>query len=537
MAARAQYVPGRSLAFSLAAKLTLPCMLAVIFHAVTAAHVRRTNVTFAVALQCEAALAHGASDLHTSMFARKSRLSEPGTPGSQHGSPGSPQGGQAEDEAEAAETFAFRGRRFAAPGLATAAASFFGGESLQQTIVRPLLRSPLLAALGGAGHKGQDATSIAARRKPKGHWKRFKRALHAELAWHKRAWHHAARSIKRCLTPRFRADTRAAGRGVGHAFRVVPAGEWLGEAAPPTAALFEVCVQFGWHGRLAAAAFRDSLRDADHLRALENGFAACVAAAEAAQDLEVDLHDAPPVRQVQQPNLGVRHAGIAIVALLDDEPFARLDARMTRKLAGPQSDVAAAPKSNELGLSPPVAERLATMMLLSMKRKDLGSRRFSLFGRRSQAETPRSAEASGDPATRGDELFASLAVQPVAQEASPVQEPLDTVAADVDAWHLSPRALEAEASEPAAEAEADEPAEPEAAHAEVGEAGADAEDEEAPMESTQHGGVPAEPEQDESAGLSPHFDAVVVTDEPAPEVELASQPDDEHAPRISSSSG
>ena len=498
---------------------------------------RRTNVTFAVALQCEAALAHGASDLHSSMFARKSRLSEPGTPGSQHGSPGtpgSPRGGQAEDEAEAAETFVFRGRRFAAPGLAAAAASFFGGESPHQTIVRPLLRSPLLAALGGAGHKGQDASSLAARRKPKGHWKRFKRALHAELAWHKRAWHHAARSIKRCLTPRFRADTRAAGRGVGHAFRVVPAGEWLGEAAPPTAALFEVCVQFGWHGRIAAAVFRDSLRDADHLRALENGFAACVAAAEAAQDL--DLQDAPPAKQAQQPSLGVRHAGIAIVALLDDEPFARLDARLTRKLAlaGPQSDVAAAPKTNELGLSPPVAERLSTMMLLSMKRKGPASRRFSWFGRSSRAETPRSAVAGGDPATRGDELFASLAAQPLAQEASPVHEQLDTVAADVDAWHLSPRALEVEASEPAAEAEADEPVEPEAADAE--EAGAGAEHEEA-MESTQHEGVPAEPEQNESAGTSPHSDAVVAPDEPAPEVEPASQPDDEHAPRISSSSG
>ena len=501
-----------------------------IFHAVTAAHVRRTNVTFAVALQCEAALAHGASDLHTSMFARKSRHDEPGTPGSQHGSPGSPgspRGGQAEDEAEAAETFAFRGRRFAAPGLAAAAASFFGGGSLQPTIVRPLLRSPLLAALGGAGHKGQDATSLAARRKPKGAWKRFKRALHAELAWHKRAWHHAARSIKRCLTPRFRADTRAAGRGVGHAFRIVPAGEWLGEAAPPTAALFEVCVQFGWHGRVAAAAFRDSLRDADHLRSLEGGFAACVAAAEAAQDL--DLQDAPPAKQAQQPNLGVRHAGVAIVALLDDEPFARLDARLTRKLAGAHPDAAAPPTTNELGLSPPVAERLATMMLLCMKRKDLGSRRFSWFGRRSQAETPRPVEVDNDGVTRGDELFATLAVQPVALDVSPKQQTLDTVAADVDAWHLSPRALEAEASEPAAEA--DEAAEPEAA--EVGEAGAGSEHEDAPEESTQREDVPAEPvaEQDANAGRGSHADAVSATDEPAPEAEPASAGcEDEHAP-------
>jgi len=505
----------------------------VLFHAITAAHVRRTNVTFAVALQCEAALAHGVSDLHTSMFARKSRLSEPGTPGSQHGSPGSPHGGStADDEAEAAATFAFRGRRFAAPGLAAAAASFFSGDPLHPTIVRPLLRSPLLAALGG--HKGQDPTTLTTRRKPKGPWKRFKRALHAELAWHRRAWNHAARSIKRCLTPRLRADKRAAGRGVGHAFRIVPAGEWLGEAAPPTAALFEVCVQFGWRGRVAAAAFRDRLRDEEHLRALEDGFAACVAAAEAAHD--IDEHDGPPAKHAQQPSLGVRHAGIAVVALLDDEPFARLDAHLTRKLGGPRAEAAAPPKTHELGLSPPVAERLATMLLLSMKRKDPASRRSSWFGpRRSQAETPQPTGFSGDAATRGDELIASLAAGPSALEDSPPTQPvLDTVAADVDTWHLSPRAFNAEASELAAEAEAEAEAtseadahvEAEAADPEADEASARAADEEAPEESSQPGDEPAEPapEQAEGADRSLHSEP---EDEPSPEVELASHREDE----------
>ena len=468
------------------------------------------------------------SDLHTSMFARKRRISEPGTPGSQHGSPGSPRSpgspGSAEEEAEAAETFAFRGRRFAAPGLASAASSFFVGDQLHPTIVRPLLRSPLLAALGG--HKGQDPTTLSTRRKPKGAWKRFKRALHAELAWHKRAWHHAARGIKRCLTPRLRADTRAAGRGVGHAFRIVPAGEWLGEAAPPTAALFEVCVQFGWRGRVAAAAFRDRLRDAEHLRSLEDGFAACVAAAEAAHDL--DLHDTPPAKHAQQPSLGVRHAGTAIIALLDDEPFARLDARLTRKLAGPRADAAALPKTNELGLSPPVAERLAVLMLLSMKQKDPASRRSSWFGRRSQAETPQPAGVSGDAATRGDELFASLAAQPSALEESPPVRPmLDTVAADVEAWHLSPRALEAEASEPAALAESEE-----TAGAELCEVSARAAHEEAPEESeesksSQREGALAEPAPEQ--GESPLSEAMAAMDEPLPEVALASHEEDEAA--------
>ena len=441
MAAHAQCVPLCLLrALACAAQLTRPACIAVLFHALTAAHVRRTNVTFAVALQCEAALSHGASDLHTSVFARMSSHLEPGTPGPQ---PGSPHGGQAaEAEAEAAEVYVLRGRRFAAPGLAAAAATFFGGDSLRPTIVRPLLRSPLLAALGG--HKGQDATALALRSKPKGPWKRFKRALHAELAWHRRAWHHAARSVKRCLTPRLRADTRAALHGAGHAFRVVPAGEWLGEAAPPTAALFEVVVQYGWRGRVAAAAFRDSLRNAEHLRGLEHGFAACVAAAEAAQGS--GHRDAPPAKQAQLPSLGVRHAGVALVALLDDEPYARLDSKLSaRKVAD------AAPKTNQLGLSPAVAERLATMLQLSLKRKEPGSSRYSFFRRNSQVEAPQPAADAGGAGTR-DAGSVALPVLPAATEPSPAQQPLPTAAADVEVWHLGPRADETQAS--AAEAEA-----------------------------------------------------------------------------------
>ena len=448
--------PGAAIGYALAGVAVLWLPVHMIFHAATAGHVRRTNVTFAVALQCEASLAHGASDLHRSMFARKGRLSQADSSGSTHG------GGDADDEAEAAETFVLRGRRFAAPGLAAAAAAFFGEAARNKgpTTVRPLLRSPLLAALGGAGHKGQDASTLAMRRKPKGAWKRLKRALHAELAWHKRAWHHAVRRIKRCLTPRFSAEARTAGASAGHAFRLVPAGEWLGEAAPPTAALFEVCVDFGWRGRVAAAAFRDRLRDADHLRALEDGFAACVAAAEALQGLHNDWDATHAAKQPQQPVLGVRNAGTALLGLLDDEPFARLDAHLTRReLAGARAAPAAYAtlplKSNELGLSPPVAERLATMLLLSLKRKDATARRSSWFGRRSQAETPQSPAAAGGAATRGHVLITSLTSLPPPRAASPVQQQLETVAADVDAWQLSPRAAQVETVVARADAVAD----------------------------------------------------------------------------------
>ena len=341
--------------------LWLPAHMA--FHAVTAAHVRRTAVTFAVALQCRASVAPGASNAPTT----PAENAEPAT---------------ADGDREGTDQSVLRGRRFAAPGLAEAAVAYFGSEAGARAVVRPLLRSPLLAALGGAGHKGQDPAALAVRRKPKGAWKRFKRALHAELAWHRRAWHHTARGIKRCFTPRLSAEARAAGQGAGHAFRVVPAADWLGESAPPTAALFEVCVEFGWRGRVPAATFRAALRDSAKLSALEHGLAATVAAAEAAEgdaartQACTDKSGSP----VPTPPLGIRHAGIAIVALLDDEPFARLDAKLlSRKKVAAHATVTDVPAEvqTQLGLSPPVAERLGIMLQLCEKHNDAAAAALS----------------------------------------------------------------------------------------------------------------------------------------------------------------
>ena len=252
--------------------------------------------------------------------------------------------------------------------------------------MRPLLRSPLLAALGG--HKGEDVSALAARSKPKGAWKRFKRALHAELAWHKRAAHHAARSVKRCFTPRLSAEERAAGRGAGHAFRLVPAADWLGEdAQPPSAALFEVCVSFGWRGRSCAAAFRAQLRDGGRLAALEASFAALVAAA---------ATDAIG---------GVARPGIAIVALLDDEPFARLDVKLSRKLVAAEEGRDAKPDAGALGLAPDVAERLSVLLRLCLKHG--GGARASRGSASGGFATPRASFAApGEPATRAERLAA-----------------------------------------------------------------------------------------------------------------------------------
>ena len=415
---------GAAIGYTLAAIVVLWMPFHMCFHAATAAHVRRTNVTFAVALQCRSALAHGASDVHVTFAQRTLSRRSSTSPGP--GTPHSPSfGDAAEAEIEGAEAFVLRGRRFAAPGLAEAASAFFAEQSAGGVAsVRPLLRSPLLAALGGAGHKGQDAATLAARRKPKGAWKRLKRALHSELQWHKRAWHHAARGIKRCFTPRFTAEARAAGAGAGHAFRIVPGASWLDESAPATAALFEVCVEFGWRGREAAAAFRAQLRVAAHLRAFESGFASAIAAAEAAS--------ADAAADPKQRPLGVSHAGIALVALLDDEPFARLDAKLkSRKLAASAPDVEPA---SQLGLSAPVAERLSIMLQLCLKQRDAATPRTSWFGRSSST-----ADLGGSPSTpktaptRADGLATQGGTAAEATPGSAEQRSAELAAADVPA--------------------------------------------------------------------------------------------------------
>ena len=60
--------------------------------------------------------------------------------------------------------------------------------------------------------------------------------------------------------------------------------------------------------------------------------------------------------------LGVRRVGVALCALLDDQPYARLDA----KLADAEES------ATVLGLNVPVAQRLNTLLPLCLKTKAEG---------------------------------------------------------------------------------------------------------------------------------------------------------------------
>ena len=396
---------GAAIGYALAAILVLWLPVHMAFHALTAAHVRRTAVSFAVALQCEASLQHGLSDVHGSFKRALSRRGDGDTAA-----------------AEDIERSVQHGRRFGAPGLAAAAVAFFGTAAGATVAVRPLLRAPLVAALGGHG-KGAEIGSLALRKKPRGAAWRLKRALQSELDWHRRAARHAWRAVRRMLTPRLNAEARAARAGPGHAFRLVRADEWLGDdATPRTAALFELSVSFGVGGRTAAAAFRASLRDAALLGELEDAFAERVAAAEAAQ------RDAPGAAA-----LGVRAAGAVLLALLDDEPHARLDAKKAGVPSSPRAapagyDVdAEEPESRSTGLSPAVAERLAALLVLCLKDKDAASRRMSRVSvsPRSQYAMP---VAKTDGVPRGELLIAPFTVtvtvpdSPLAAEQASEQE-------------------------------------------------------------------------------------------------------------------
>jgi hypothetical protein len=383
---------GAAIGYALAAIVVLWLPVHMAFHAATAAHVRRTAVSFAVALQCEPTLEHGSSDLHSSFKrALSGRLEHELTP-------------------EETERSVQHGRRFGAPGLAAVAAAYFGSAAGAKVAVRPLLRAPLMAALGGHS-KGQEAGNLALRKKPKGVLWRLKRALQSELDWHGRAARHAWRSIRRMLTPRLTVVARAARAGPGHAFRLVHADEWLGaDAAPCTAAIFELSVSFGAGGRNAAAAFRATLRDATQLRELEDAFAACISDAEEAGQ-----------RKSAAPSLGVRRAGVVLLALLDDEPHARLDAKQApggHSYLPRAAQDAEKPDARSTGLSPVVAERLGALLVLCLKEKDAAARRSSQHAAgRSPAGSPRMAvleeeDSSAAPpsAARGELLVMPFAV-------------------------------------------------------------------------------------------------------------------------------
>jgi hypothetical protein len=307
----------------------------------------------------------------------------------------------AEEDVGAAQ-WQLRGTRFRAPGLeqalrelllqaASAAVAPWGLPPPQHALVRPLQRSPLLAALGGAASDGAGGAAVAlgTRRKPRGALKRLKRALRSELAWHARASRHAARALRRCLTPRCAPGGGAGAPGTtGKAFRLVRAASWLdgdadGAAAeagqPQTAIIVELCLDFGLRGgRAAAAAFRATMRDGAAVAALEAELAAALAELDAAQrpkDAACSDGDAPAAA------LGVRATGRVLCALLDDQPFARLDAhRAPGALVADMAkrDAAAAGDARSHGMSAAVAARLQALLALCLKERRDKARRVSV---------------------------------------------------------------------------------------------------------------------------------------------------------------
>lgn len=171
---------GTAVAYALLGVIVLWMPAHALIHAVTAAHARRTTVSVALALHCER---------------RAPRASQLGS------SPD--KGDDAGDDDEA-----LAGKRFAARNLAAALASALqreasaaGAADLQpaprQVELRPLLRSPLVAALG-AKETASASQRLAARLKPSGLAWRFKRWLVSELHWQAREMRHAVRALRRC---------------------------------------------------------------------------------------------------------------------------------------------------------------------------------------------------------------------------------------------------------------------------------------------------------------------------------------------------
>ena len=128
----------------------------------------------------------------------------------------------------------------------------------------------------------------------------------------------------------------------------------LGDGVP-TAVLFEATFHFGATHRAAAAAWRQALRAEAPLTRLEAALSSALQPADAKAPEPTEL----------------RQAGAVVAALLDDEPHANLDKKRSgSKAAAHDADAAAAatePAACSFGLAPPVAKRLAMVLLLSLR--------------------------------------------------------------------------------------------------------------------------------------------------------------------------
>jgi hypothetical protein len=343
-------------------------------HCALAAHVRRTRVAVAVALQCAGADAGG----------------EP-VP---------------------------CGRRFADEALAQAACDVLldAAAGARRAAPRALLRTRLLAELTDADG---DPAALRAAPKPAGAAARLSHAARHEAAWHRRA---LARCCCCC--------------GGGADVRLAPADAWLldaaEEGAPPAVALFEVVVSFGVGGRAAAAAFRAALRHAAQLAPLEAALAARAAALEARSG-DGDGDDASQ-KAPRPPPLAVRGCAAALFALRDDLPHARLDARLVPRAAGAPEAKLLRPA----GLDAAVAERLQVLLFLALSDAAATERlSLALPPPRARisvllaGEPPAEGEAGEAPAEPAERAAAAEGEAPAAEPAAQDAEAL--AGADVPA--------------------------------------------------------------------------------------------------------
>ena len=325
---------GEAVAYAIAGLVVLWLPVHAAVHAVQAAYTRRTAVTVALAIRLDGCRPDQ----------RGARLYRLGV-------------GGADGDVEAEEK-ELAGRRFGAPKLAAAVIDLLAIEAAaaasadlqlppRRPALRPLLRTPLVAALG-AKAATNASQRLAARKKPTGLAWRMKRWITSELHWQAREMRHALRALRRCC-----GGSRDP---VGKAFRAVPAVHG-GSAA----VLVEVTWRFCWMGRNSAACWRRRLRDAAQLAALESVLAAGLAASA----VEV---------LVQQP--GTDAAGVAgsavVLALLDDEPHANLDKKLKAKRTTSVADpgvLEADADGRSAGVAPAVAVRLeAVLELCALKR-------------------------------------------------------------------------------------------------------------------------------------------------------------------------
>jgi hypothetical protein len=267
-----------------------------------------------------------------------------------------------EEEAELA------GRRFGAPRLAamliaalTREAAAASAADLQlpphECLLRPLLRSPLLAALGPKAVAGLSTSQrLGARKKPTTMLWRMKRWFASELAWQAREMRHGVRALRRFI-----------GRShdpVGKTFRAV--------AAPGggLVVLVEVTWRFGWVGRHSAACWRRRLRDELQLTALEAVLADELAAAcGEAGGSRLEVVVASPGKLADD----AVSERVLVLALMDDSPHANLDKKLKAKR---NTSVATSGEAEvdfdgrSAGVAPAVALRLeAVLAVCALKRR------------------------------------------------------------------------------------------------------------------------------------------------------------------------